>query len=141
MVMIERPFWPALKGSNKEIEKMETKKHFAVDTNAVPWEENFNAKIGHVMSKKTLFSDPDTGMSINIVRYPAGAVTPEHTHNCAHGMYVIDGTLVTHSGRFGPGSLVWFDEGSVMQHGASAESQVTVLFITNKPFNINYLED
>jgi hypothetical protein len=56
-------------------------------------------------------------------------------------MYVIDGTLVTHSGRFGPGSLVWFDEGSVMQHGASAESQVTVLFITNKPFNINYLED
>ena len=50
----------------------------------------------------------------------------------------LDGTLVTHDGRYGPGSFVWFPEGPEMQHGATAEEDVTVLFITNKPFDIHY---
>jgi quercetin dioxygenase-like cupin family protein len=53
-------------------------------------------------------------------------------------MYVIEGTLVTHAGEFGPGSFVWFPEGLEMEHGATAERDVTVLFITNKPFEIHY---
>jgi len=42
------------------------------------------------------------------------------------------------AGRFGPGCFVWFPEGTVMEHGASDEGDVTVLFITNKPFEIHY---
>ena len=53
-------------------------------------------------------------------------------------MYVLEGTLVTHEGDYGPGSFVWFPEGPEMQHGATAEEPVTVLFITNKPFDIHY---
>ena len=53
-------------------------------------------------------------------------------------MYVLEGTLVTHDGQYGPGHFVWFPEGSVMEHGATAEQDVTVLFITNKPFEIHY---
>jgi ethanolamine utilization protein EutQ (cupin superfamily) len=53
-------------------------------------------------------------------------------------MYVLEGTLVTHEGRFGPGSFVWFPEDETMEHGASTEQDVTVLFITNKPFEIRY---
>jgi quercetin dioxygenase-like cupin family protein len=51
---------------------------------------------------------------------------------------VLEGTLVTHEGRYGPGSFVWFPEGETMEHGASAEQDVTVVFITNKPFEIHY---
>ncbi|HTX52645.1 MAG TPA: cupin domain-containing protein [Candidatus Baltobacteraceae bacterium] len=111
---------------------------FAFDPAALPWEERFNEKIGRALYRKNLITDSETGMEVRLVRYPAGVVNPWHTHPCAHGMYVIEGTLLTHAGSFGPGSFVWFPEGQAMQHGATADADVTVLFITNKPFEIHY---
>ena len=110
----------------------------AIDTRALPWEERFNEKIGRALYRKNLVEDAETGMEIRLVRYPAGIVNPSHTHPCAHGMYVLEGTLVTHAGEYGPGHFVWFPEGLVMEHGATAEQDVTVLFITNKRFEIHY---
>ena len=110
----------------------------AIDTNAMLWEERPNEKIGRSLYRKNLFEDPDTGMEVRLVRYPAGVVNPWHTHPCAHGMYVLEGTLVTHDGQYGPGSFVWFPEGAPMQHGATASGDVTVVFITNKRFEIHY---
>lgn len=110
----------------------------AIDTNALLWEERFNEKIGRALFRKTLHTDPETGMEIRLVRYPAGIVNPEHTHPCGHGMYVLEGALRTHAGVFGPGHFVWFPEGEVMEHGATADGDVTVLFITNKRFEIHY---
>ncbi|MBS0206349.1 MAG: cupin domain-containing protein [Planctomycetes bacterium] len=112
-----------------------------IDANHVPWEERFNERIGRSLYRKNLFTDPDTGMEIRLVKYPAGIINPLHTHPCAHGMYVLEGTLVTHEGTYGPGSFVWFPEGPAMEHGASSEADVVVLFITNKPFRIDYLDD
>lgn len=110
----------------------------AFDTNALPWEPRPNEKLGRTLFRKNLVEDPDTGMEVRIVRYPAGVINVSHTHPCAHGMYVIEGVLQTHDGAFGPGNFVWFPEGEVMEHGATAEGDVTVLFITNKPFEIHY---
>ena len=110
----------------------------AVDANALPWEERFNERIGRSLFRKNLFTDPETGMEIRLVRYPAGIINPLHTHPCAHGMYVLEGTLVTHAGSYAPGSFVWFPEGEAMEHGASAAADVVVVFITNKPFRIDY---
>ena len=115
-------------------------KLYSVDAKALAWEERFNEHVGAAIYRKELFSDPDTGMLVRLVRYPAGVINPRHTHPCAHGMYVLEGNLVTHQGTFGPGSFVWFPEGQVMEHGASAEGDVTVVFITNKPFRIDYLD-
>jgi len=117
---------------------MEHKQIIALDTQALPWEERFNEKAGRPLYRKDLVTDLETGMQIRMVRYPAGFVNPWHTHPCAHGMYVLEGTLVTHAGRYGPGSFVWFPEGVLMEHGATAEVDVTVLFITNKHFEIHY---
>lgn len=111
----------------------------AVDSRALPWEERFNERIGRALFRKELFIDPETGMEVRLVRYPAGVINPQHTHPCGHGMYVLEGTLVTHEGRFGPGSFVWFPEGQVMEHGASPEADAVVVFITNKPFRIDYV--
>jgi quercetin dioxygenase-like cupin family protein len=63
-----------------------------------------------------------------------------HTHPCGHAMFVLEGNLVTHRGTFGPGSFVWFPEGEAMEHGGSAEGDVTVVFITNKEFRIDYID-
>jgi quercetin dioxygenase-like cupin family protein len=120
---------------------MDTRDLIAIDTAALAWEERFNEKLGRALYRKNLITDPDTGMEVRLVRYPAGVINVRHTHPCAHGMYVLSGTLVTHAGRFGPGCFVWFPEGSVMEHGAAADGDVTVLFITNKPFEIHYVED
>jgi quercetin dioxygenase-like cupin family protein len=109
-----------------------------LDTNAMPWEERPNEKIGRPIYRKLLVDDPDTGMGVRLTRYPAGVINPWHTHHCAHGMFVLEGTLVTSAGNYGPGTFVWFPEGALMQHGATAEGDVTVVFITNKPFDIQY---
>lgn len=41
-----------------------------------------------------LIDDPDTGMSVQKVIYRAGHTTTWHTHPCAHGMYVLEGTTL-----------------------------------------------
>jgi quercetin dioxygenase-like cupin family protein len=112
-----------------------------IDTNVIPWVEVFNDKIGRTLLRKELLTDPETGVLIRLVRYPAGVINPQHTHPCGHGMYVLDGNLVTHQGTFGPGTFVWFPEGDLMEHGASADGDVTVLFVTNKAFRIDYVDE
>jgi quercetin dioxygenase-like cupin family protein len=113
---------------------------FAINTSNQPWEERYNEKLGRAIFRKDLYTDPETGAEIRLVRYPAGLVNPGHTHPCGHGLYVLEGTLVTHKGTFSPGTFVWFPEGEVMEHGASPNADVTVLFITNKHFRIDYVE-
>ena len=113
--------------------------YYAIDTEQQPWEERFNEKLGRALYRKMLYVDPETGADIRIVRYPAGVINPAHTHPCGHGMYVLEGTLVTHKGAYGTGSFVWFPEGETMEHGASAKGDVTVLIITNKSFRIDYV--
>jgi quercetin dioxygenase-like cupin family protein len=111
----------------------------AIDSSAQPWEERYNDHLQKTLYRKNLFIDPDTGMEVRLVKYPAGVMNTAHTHPCAHGMFVLEGTLVTHDGSFGPGSFVWFPEGQVMEHGATAERDVVVVFITNKRFEIHYV--
>ena len=120
---------------------MKSRNLIAIDTHAMPWEERFNERIGRALYRKELYTDPETGVLIRLVRYPAGVINPSHTHPCGHGMYVLEGNLVTHKGTFGPGTFVWFPEGEAMEHGASAQGDVTVLFVTNKTFRIDYIDE
>ena len=97
---------------------MNQSKLIVIDTHTMPWEERFNEKIGRSLFRKELYTDPETGALVRLVRYPAGVINPSHTHPCGHGMYVLEGKLVTHDGTFDPGTFVWFPEGEVMEHGA-----------------------
>jgi quercetin dioxygenase-like cupin family protein len=112
------------------------------DTNRMPWGELVVPQINAKIPVKILEDDKTTGgMLAAIVKYPAGFTNPWHTHPTAHAMYVISGILKTHQGEFGPGTWVWYPEGGWMEHGATALSEVTVLFITNKKFDIKYPTD
>jgi len=113
---------------------------FALDTTALPWEERTNSHLPAAIFRKLLHVDSETGMLFQVVRYPRGVINPSHVHPCAHAMYVLEGTMVTHKGTFGPGSFVWFPEGEVMAHGASADGDVVVLLVSNKAFAIEYVE-
>ena len=48
----------------------EPTKPIVVDTNAIPWEERPNEKIGRPIYRKFLVDDPDTGMGVRLTRYP-----------------------------------------------------------------------
>lgn len=113
---------------------------FALDATTLPWEQRMNPHLPAPIFRKVLHTDPETGVFFQIVKYPKGVINPSHTHPCAHAIYVLEGTLVTHKGRFGVGSFVWFPEGEVMSHGATAEADVTVLLVSNKAFSINYAD-
>jgi quercetin dioxygenase-like cupin family protein len=113
----------------------------AIDVNALNWNESMLADTGKPMYGKSIFQDTDTGMGVYMIRYPAGTINPHHTHPCGHGMYVLQGTLVTHKGQYGPGCFVWFPEGGHMTHGASADGDVVALVVVNKPFAINYVAE
>lgn len=90
--------------------------------------------------RRMLVDDPETGVTVSIQRHPAGDSGRPHTHTCAHGMYVISGTLCTNFGNFEAGSFVWFEPGVTMTHGAGPNEEVVYLFITNKKFDITYLK-
>jgi hypothetical protein len=45
----------------------------AIDA-ALPWEGRFNEKLGQALYKKDLITDPDTGMEVRLVQYPAGLI-------------------------------------------------------------------
>jgi quercetin dioxygenase-like cupin family protein len=119
---------------------MDLQEMIQIDTNMMPWKEQYQEALSKAMFVKMLLQDPDTGMMIRMVRYPAGFWNKWHDHPCAHGMFVLEGTLVTHTGEHGPGSFVWFPEGMQMEHGATVDKEVVALFITNKPFSIRYVE-
>lgn len=117
---------------------MNSSEVFSIDTNKQPWERRELAEIDASFLIKLLVADSETGMRVVKIRYQAGFTNISHWHNCAHGMYVLDGVLVTSAGSFGPGSFVWFPEGTTMFHGAQGDNDVTFLFITNKPFDIHF---
>ena len=112
-----------------------------VDTTTAEWQgfpvEYIGANLEHV----PLVDDPETGMMVLKMVYRAGFTNPWHSHPCAHGIYVLEGTLNTHQGQYRAGSFVWFPEGGIMEHGATQDEDVTFLFITNKEFGIHYVGD
>lgn len=110
-----------------------------VDTTTARYTPRPMPGLGEGLEVLPLVTDPDTGMQVMKAVYRAGFVNRWHTHPCAHGIYVLDGTLVTHRGSHPAGSFVWFPEGGTMEHGASPDGDVTMLFVTNKPFGIQHV--
>ena len=105
----------------------------------LPFEQVHIPFTGANVPVKVLHEDAETGMLVQVVNYPKGFINVWHKHPCGHGMYVLNGTLRTHQGDYPAGTWVWFDEGGYMEHGATDESDVTILFVTNKAFDICYL--
>ena len=106
---------------------------------SAPW-EHAALENGEKISMQMLCRDPESGLFIEHMIYHPGTVTRKHRHNCRHGIYVLSGILYTDQGNYGPGTMVWFPDGVVMEHGATEELPCEVLFIADRPFDIEYLD-
>lgn len=116
-------------------------KVICTDAPTAMWHEKYNERCQMSDYVKPLYHDDETGMRVEMVLYPAGYVTKKHVHNCGHGMFVLEGIFKTSEGIFGPGSFVWFPEGIVSWHGATKEQACRVIFLSNKEFDITYLDE
>jgi quercetin dioxygenase-like cupin family protein len=113
----------------------------AIKSSDMDWTRNQQHRDLVTYFMKPLFQNTRTGDSIMLVRYPAGEMNPSHTHPVGHGMYVLQGTLVTHRGTFGRDTFVWFPANEVMFHGAGPDEDLIVVFTTNVDSRIEYVRD
>jgi hypothetical protein len=60
----------------------------SVDPATVLWRE-LPLPSKQSLYRKTLLADMQTGTGVDLLRYPAGVVTPIHTHTHGHGMYIV----------------------------------------------------
>ena len=107
---------------------------------ALDWTRNESHRDRVTYFMKPLHANPRTGDSVMLVRYPAGEMNPPHRHPVGHGLYVLQGTLVTHRGSFGPGTYVWFPPNEPMAHGAGPDGDLVALFSTSRNFRTQYLD-
>lgn len=108
------------------------------DVGRMPWFYRMASTTGKMFGKKQLHLDEATGMQINYINYPAGFTTDTHTHPSAHGLFVLSGQLKSNDEYFGPGTMVWYEEGCIAEHGATAHEDLICLQISNKDFSIEY---
>jgi len=93
---------------------------------------------GHL--DKAMVTEPKTGMIVNVSHYPKGYMMGRHKHTCAHGMYIIEGSMQTDLGVVKKGEFVWYPANVEMDHGATMTEDCTFLFITNAPFDIEHVD-
>lgn len=111
----------------------------AVNPSDLTWKLNSHQDLVTYFMKP-LSHDDHTGEVTMLVRYPAGQINPAHMHPVGHGMYVLQGTLVTNRGTFGPGTYEWFPPDEVVSHGAGPDEDLVVLFMTHDGMTINYAQ-
>ncbi len=106
--------------------------------------ENWNKitdEFGNVFEDKHLVTDDLHGMEVNLTHYPKGFYKKRHIHPMAHGMLILSGKCRLEEEEYGPGTFIWMPEGYVGGHGATEDSDLTFLFVANKPFGIQYADD
>jgi hypothetical protein len=97
--------------------------------------------IGNAFYDKQMIVDRETGMVVNFSRYPAGFRKPRFQLNCAHGMYIIKGAMVTDHGVFGPGNFIWYPKGCACEMTVTADEDCLFLFVTNRSYRIQFLNE
>lgn len=116
-------------------------KELIYDTNRMEWKYRPTSTDGKIFGQKPLVKDLDMKMEIVMNRYPAGFATYMHTHPCGHGLFILKGQMKINEQYFGSNTLIWFPEGCVAEHGATAHEDAEVLLISNKEFSIHYVKD
>jgi len=111
----------------------------AIDTAKLPWEESFDEKVGRALFRKELFSDPETGMMVRLVRYPAGVINPRTRTPAATACTCSRAGSSRIAARTARAALSGFPKVKRWNTAPGADADCTVVFITNKPFRIAYV--
>lgn len=97
----------------------------------VDWEYKRDPVAKVTFRGKTLYKNPETGLSILYSNYPKGYCKPPHHHTYGQGIFVLKGDMLANGARYHPGDFVWFPAGSVGTHGATDEEDLYFLVLND----------
>jgi quercetin dioxygenase-like cupin family protein len=90
---------------------------------------------------RLLHEDPDSGVELYVVEYPAGTRAAWHRHSVAHAIVVLDGRLEVNGEQIGPGDLCRYAAGAPMKHQPAAGSACRFLMIFEGESDVTVLDD
>ena len=122
------------------IDRNADKKPIYFDGISLPWETIMDTHLGKQFKDLKMIYQAETGLAVNLSVYPKGYYKVRHVHGCSHGIFVLSGRLKTDEGVFGPGTFVWYPEGTVMSHGATEDEDCLFLYIQDREGSFEYLE-
>lgn len=108
------------------------------DVDRIEWFYRMASTSGKLFGKKALHKDEDTGMEVNYMCYPAGFTTESHAHPCGQGFFILQGQFMSNGEVYGPNTLLWYPEGCVAEHGATAYEDCICLQFSNKEQKMIY---
>lgn len=111
------------------------------DTKNLPWETIMDEHQEKQFQDMKLILNEDSGLLVNLSINPKGYYKAKHVHECSHGILVLKGTFKTDEGEFGPGTFIWYPEGTVMSHGATDREECIFLYIQDQKGELIYLDE
>ncbi len=97
--------------------------------------------IGSFFDDKPVVTEAAHGGVLNFSNYREGFWKDYHRHTCSHGIYVIEGKMKADDHIYEKGSFVWDPAGYQGGHGAAPGTNCRFLFISDLPFDIEFLEE
>lgn len=97
-------------GVPEGVEIVETGIAWTIDAASIEWEDINIQRLPAGIEQTILYRDDATGRIDKIIKFPAGYVEPEHTHEAEHATMILDGRMLLHGHEltsgdylFGPG--------------------------------------
>ncbi len=93
--------------------------------------------LGHGVQVKVLYQDRQTEHTDMLVKFPAGYVEPEHTHDASHSIIVLEGLQIVNGEVMQPGDYVWAS--GPKPHGPFEYPEGCVVFVSFRGPSIKHI--
>ena len=124
--------------SPQETEIVETDIDWHVDHEAIDWSEDELLGLPEGVQSKVLNTNEAERRVDQIHRYPPGYHEPEHAHETAHAVLVLEGRLLIGGHELGPGDYVY---GQQVPHGPSEAPEDCTIFASFVGGDIDHVWD
>lgn len=93
--------------------------------------------LGHGVQVKILYQDLETQHTDMLVKFPAGYVEPQHTHDASHSIMVLEGVQIANGEPMHPGDYVWAS--GPEPHGPFEYPEGCVVFVSFRGPSIKHI--
>jgi len=102
------------------------------------WQDDVDIlALGHGVQVKVLYQDHETQHTDMLVKFPAGYVEPEHTHDASHSIMVLEGLQIANGEPMRAGDHVWAS--GPEPHGPFEYPEGCIVFVSFRGPSIKHI--
>ena len=102
------------------------------------WQDDVDIlALGHGVQVKVLYQDHETEHTDMLVKFPAGYVEPEHTHEASHSIMVLEGLQIANGEPMRAGDYVWAS--GPEPHGPFEYPEGCIVFVSFRGPSIKHI--